>query len=347
MKIAVPELSIFEWHPISLSSSPHQQYATLHIRKRGTWTTSLHKLAREKKDIAILLEGPYGSLAVDLMSNRYAMVMLLSGGIGVTPMQSIAQQLTYEHEWGERELKKLWFIWTARDPQVMSNMDVISESTKRYEIENSSMMIGTTTDTGQSGSSGLDSIVLVNRDDASAAFMSGKGFTAMPPSRISDDQLELGISMEDFIDDDEGEGDEPHANEENNAEFIDLDTGQSSIFALESMIGIGAPDSQLIEKEGNQNTPVASIDEVLALDCYLTAKEIEDCGMNNLPFVNQSRPDMKKIFLAMRREASSRGEKRVAVCVCAPRPLVSITEEACIKYSNRHVRFDFHSEVFD
>jgi len=27
---------------------------------------------------------------------------------------------------GERELKKLWFIGTARDPEVMENMDIVT-----------------------------------------------------------------------------------------------------------------------------------------------------------------------------------------------------------------------------
>ena len=60
--IAVPEISVFQWHPISISSSPHQHEVTLHIRKRGSWTKALHDLAKSKKSITMLLEGPYGSL---------------------------------------------------------------------------------------------------------------------------------------------------------------------------------------------------------------------------------------------------------------------------------------------
>jgi predicted ferric reductase len=76
-----------------------------HIRKQGYWTTALYNLAAKKKEITVLLEGPYGSLGVDLTSNRYKMAMFLSGGIGVMPMQSICHQMLYEHEWDERDLK--------------------------------------------------------------------------------------------------------------------------------------------------------------------------------------------------------------------------------------------------
>ena len=70
MFMAIPELSIFQWHPFSISSSPYQQYVTFHIRKVGSWTSALHDLADKKKEVTIWLEGPYGSVAVDLNTDR-------------------------------------------------------------------------------------------------------------------------------------------------------------------------------------------------------------------------------------------------------------------------------------
>ena len=71
-----------KWHPFSISSSPHQEVVTLHIRIVGYWTNRLYQIAEAGSDINILLEGPYGSLAVDLFSERYKLIMLFSGGIG-------------------------------------------------------------------------------------------------------------------------------------------------------------------------------------------------------------------------------------------------------------------------
>ena len=85
--ICVPEISFFQWHPFSISSSPSQGNAvTLHIRKLGDWTSALMELAHKESEIAVCLEGPYGNLAVDLVSNRdkYKSVLLISGGIGGT-----------------------------------------------------------------------------------------------------------------------------------------------------------------------------------------------------------------------------------------------------------------------
>jgi ferric-chelate reductase len=80
--VALPELSFLEWHPFSLSSAPKMKTVTLHIRRAGDWTNALYELAKKKSEVSIMMEGPYGSLGVDLVGDRYKMVMLVSGGIG-------------------------------------------------------------------------------------------------------------------------------------------------------------------------------------------------------------------------------------------------------------------------
>lgn len=56
---------------------------TFHIRKAGSFTSALYKMAKKKQEVSILLEGPYGNLAVDILSDRkYKRIMLISGGIG-------------------------------------------------------------------------------------------------------------------------------------------------------------------------------------------------------------------------------------------------------------------------
>jgi len=340
VKIAIPKLSVFQWHPISISSSPHQHYVTLHIRKRGAWTTRLHELAGKRTEVTILLEGPYGSLGVDLTSDRYKMVMLLSGGIGVTPMQSIAHQLTYEHEWGDRELKKLWFVWTARDPQVMSNMDVVNNH--RMSTSQSIAI-----DSTQVGIDSLNkSLATVSSSSSSSAasevgsllqVVSENILTAVPPCLTTDEELEHDLPLEDFEETDE---------EESEDEFADS-VGDTDAYVQDFNADIESGGSKTRLQRTDSSVKSNSTDEVLDLACYLTAKEKAETGLGDLPFINEGRPDMKEIFLAMREEAIQQGEKRVAICVCAPLRLVTITRMACVKFSNRHVRFDFHSEVFD
>lgn len=121
--LAVPGLSSFEWHPFSISSSPHMETVTITIRVLGNWTRRLRNLVEKKgeHDIGILLEGPYGSLSVDLFQGRYKMALLVSGGIGITPMQSVCNMLAYQNSI-ENSWKKVWFIWTVREYAIIEAM---------------------------------------------------------------------------------------------------------------------------------------------------------------------------------------------------------------------------------
>mmetsp|Transcript_34115 Transcript_34115/g.45095 ORF Transcript_34115/g.45095 Transcript_34115/m.45095 type:complete len:550 (-) Transcript_34115:347-1996(-) len=115
--VCVPELTLFEWHPFSFSSSPQQDLVTIHIRVLGDWTKNLHKLAEEfdSQEIKVFFEGPFGSPAVDLDGETYEHFFLISGGIGVTPMQSICNDLMYQYLNEKRSIQKIWFIWSVRD----------------------------------------------------------------------------------------------------------------------------------------------------------------------------------------------------------------------------------------
>jgi predicted ferric reductase len=141
--LCLPELGIFEWHPFSLSSSPNDPLVSIHIRALGGWTRRLHALvkgAEGQKTFKAYIEGPYGSPMIDIDSKKYQIAILISGGIGVTPMQvrlhfvmwqfscfcfvfvlsslltpfllfqSICNDLLDQCTRG-RKMKKIWFIW--------------------------------------------------------------------------------------------------------------------------------------------------------------------------------------------------------------------------------------------
>lgn len=105
--IAIPKIAFSQFHPFSISSSPNDDVVTLHIKAvgpdtdsgaSGSWTRRVLNLAKSGVDkVNFMMEGPYGNLAVELFNkDKYKMVLMISGGIGVTPMQSIANQLLNE-----------------------------------------------------------------------------------------------------------------------------------------------------------------------------------------------------------------------------------------------------------
>jgi len=115
VQIAFLDIGLLEFHPISISSAPHESEVTLHIKASGGWSNMLIELAKEKKEVRALIEGPYGSLSVDVEAERYQMVLLACGGIGITPCSSIAKSLIHANQMGSRQLEKLQFVWAVRD----------------------------------------------------------------------------------------------------------------------------------------------------------------------------------------------------------------------------------------
>lgn len=45
--INIPQLSQFEWHPFTLTSSPGDSYLSFHIRAAGDWTKELHRITQK------------------------------------------------------------------------------------------------------------------------------------------------------------------------------------------------------------------------------------------------------------------------------------------------------------
>jgi hypothetical protein len=87
-------------------------------------------------------------------------------------------------------------------------------------------------------------------------------------------------------------------------------------------------------------------DGPLRLELFLTGKKQQRRDSLVSQFTSSGRPNFKKSFENMKEEAIKMGEKRIAVCVCAPAVLVTHCKQACAEHSDRQVRFDFHSEMF-
>ena len=135
VQIAVPALSLLEFHPISISSAPHRDKITLHVRGLGGWTKKLFNLAEQQPVIELLVEGPYGSLSIDMDDDdRYKMVLLVSGGIGVTHCQSVGNALIHEAKMG-RQLKYLRFVWAVR------HLDMVDDIPPLGQVNGRSVML--------------------------------------------------------------------------------------------------------------------------------------------------------------------------------------------------------------
>lgn len=125
-----PYIANYEWHPFTISSSPDEDFVSVHIRRAGDWTGSLHDLLNEQKDIGVvqenvvnapngtpilLIDGPFGAASEDVF--EYENVLLFAAGIGVTPFASIIKNIRYKINETDEEtnLKSVEFFWINRE----------------------------------------------------------------------------------------------------------------------------------------------------------------------------------------------------------------------------------------
>lgn len=119
VRIACLALGTNEYHPFTLTSAPHEDTLSLHIRAAGPWTTRLRETysaplndtyARYPK---LYLDGPFGEGHQEW--HKFEVSVLVGGGIGVTPFASILKDLVFKSSLGSQMLcKKIYFIWVTR-----------------------------------------------------------------------------------------------------------------------------------------------------------------------------------------------------------------------------------------
>ncbi|TGZ85063.1 hypothetical protein EX30DRAFT_302109 [Ascodesmis nigricans] len=150
--LCCPEVSLFQYHPFTLTSAPEEDYISVHIRMVGDFTKALgktlgcnidkpamdpavarrknresriigvHKNTTEDVDPAIrrvlprvFIDGPFGSASEDVF--KYEVAVLVGAGIGVTPFASILKSIWYRSNYPQQKtrLHKVYFFWICRD----------------------------------------------------------------------------------------------------------------------------------------------------------------------------------------------------------------------------------------
>jgi predicted ferric reductase len=141
--LCCPEISVWQYHPFTLTSAPEEDYISVHIRCQGDFTKSLAKSlgcefgkSNEKnRNTAVIksldqdgvdpslrrvlprlyIDGPFGSASEDVF--KFEVAVLVGAGIGVTPFASILKSIWYRMNYpqGSSRLRKVYFFWIIRD----------------------------------------------------------------------------------------------------------------------------------------------------------------------------------------------------------------------------------------
>ena len=117
VKIASAAQNPGEFHSFTISSAPHEDYLSLHIRAVGPWTYNFRDHynpihLRGQPYPKVFIDGPFGEGHQDW--TQYEVSVLVGGGIGVTPFASILKELVHRFNIGARvECKKVRSLYYA------------------------------------------------------------------------------------------------------------------------------------------------------------------------------------------------------------------------------------------
>ncbi|XP_078735605.1 dual oxidase 1-like [Lampetra fluviatilis] len=117
VRVACLKLGRSEYHPFTLTSAPHENTLSVHVRAVGPWTTRLRETYspdNSRSFSKIYLDGPFGEGHQHW--NDFEVSVLVGGGIGVTPFASILKDIVHKSSINARLIscKKVYFIWVTR-----------------------------------------------------------------------------------------------------------------------------------------------------------------------------------------------------------------------------------------
>jgi predicted ferric reductase len=123
--INCPAVSWLQWHPFSISSRADAEHFTFHIKNMGagTFTKALHEHFEKNPNAKVYVDGPYGHCAVRF--EEYSSIVLVAGGVGVTPMAAILDDLYEKCKSGKKppRLENVIFCWSVQAKETIQWMD--------------------------------------------------------------------------------------------------------------------------------------------------------------------------------------------------------------------------------
>ncbi|KAL0341566.1 UNVERIFIED_CONTAM: Ferric reduction oxidase 8, mitochondrial [Sesamum calycinum] len=151
--LKIPSISKIQWHPFSVTStcSVDEHTISVIVKCEGEWTSSLYDTIHDELDteadrrkcIPVAVEGPYGPASLDFV--RYNYLLLVAGGIGITPFVSIVREITsnysrsrYPHRIQYLSILTLLAImirWKRVKKELQSFTDKQSKTTKESSLQ--------------------------------------------------------------------------------------------------------------------------------------------------------------------------------------------------------------------
>ncbi|KAL7071523.1 hypothetical protein ACQ4LE_009299 [Meloidogyne hapla] len=144
VRISCPALSCAfnEHHAFSLASAPQAQTLALFIKAVGPWTWSLRNEITEAQENGLVypvlnLDGPYGDGNQEWYNHE--VVVMVGGGIGVTPYASTLMDLVLERASGNHSgirCKRVYFLWICPTHKNFEWFVDVLKEVEKYDTQN-------------------------------------------------------------------------------------------------------------------------------------------------------------------------------------------------------------------
>ncbi|KAF8929088.1 ferric reductase NAD binding domain-containing protein [Dissophora ornata] len=333
----IPQLSRFEWHPFTITSSPIEQFISLDIRQDGDWTSQLGRLlgygpetprleqAQVVQDRSLLplirVDGPYGGPKDDVLNFDHA--VLIGTGNGITTFSGILRHIWFRHQQTQSSrLKTLDLYWVSRDANKLEWFQSLFSMEKTMELFRT----------------GLIRIhIYFTSSKASRIKPARRGsrvaITTQDTATVSPPPLKTGSVVQGRY----SEDDDEYGEHEELLSPLDRPTGSSSLISLTS---IHSP-------ENDRHTPYTDAVDASSISRSVENMEQGDAiiGPSNIHF---GRPDFAAIFEDMKGrlmpEGATVSQVKVGVFYCGSPALGRTLERECCRCSSSHTKFIFSGE---
>ncbi|KAL3810531.1 hypothetical protein ACJIZ3_000689 [Penstemon smallii] len=124
----ISTISKLQWHPFTITSSSNLESDKLSvlIKSEGTWSNKLYQLLSTSPSIDHLdvsIEGPYGPASPDFL--RHDLLVMVSGGSGITPFISIIRDLIHTSEKMKSKIPEILLVSSFKNTADLTMLGVI------------------------------------------------------------------------------------------------------------------------------------------------------------------------------------------------------------------------------
>jgi NAD(P)H-flavin reductase len=134
------DVSKYQWHPLSLVSY-NEDTLIFCCKNVGeySWTNRLNNIVENNYDLlsnkTVYIQGPYGNLSSKYNNNIYNNIIIVSGGIGITPMFTIIEDINNMYNQSKlSNLNKVYFIWIINNIELFESFKKFFNNIKHNNI---------------------------------------------------------------------------------------------------------------------------------------------------------------------------------------------------------------------